>query len=68
MKWKVMAQEWRETAEEMATMAVAFTQILEMLSEEELIRLRHRARKRSLEQTVRYLEIAISYRQEDNAK
>ena len=60
-----MAQEWQETAEEMTSMAVAFTQIVEMLNEEELIRLRARARKRSLEQILRYLDIIISHQKED---
>jgi len=65
MKWRVMAQEWQKTAEEMTSMAVAFTQIVEMLNEEELIRLRARARKRSLEQILRYLDIIISHQKED---
>jgi len=69
MKWRIVTGEWQETAKEMAMMAAAFIEILEMLSEEELIRLRHRAKKRSLEQTFRYLDIVISDRHEqENTK
>ena len=49
-------------SQDMSAMAVAFIEILDLLNEEDLIRLGHRARKRRYDVAMKYLDTTLADR------